>query len=253
MMLLVDAGNSRLKWAELDGAGKLSAQQARAYADNPALAVLLELLNNHPTAQQLVLVHVLTQLFEGSVQAACAERGIHLHVVRSLAHGYGIHNGYQYPASLGADRFVSLVAGKRLAKNRPCIVIDCGTAITLDALEADGKHLGGVILPGLQLAADALLARAQRQLSLSFANPNVFADGTAQAIGSGCFFGLAGAIDGICTRMQHTLSAAPLRILTGGDAARLSTALSGEYSVQPDLLMHGLRIIAEQTPCCTTG
>lgn len=253
MILLVDAGNSRLKWAELDSTGKLSTQQARAYADSPALAVLLELLDNYPSVRQLVLVHVLTQRFADGVQAACTERGIHLHIVRSVAHAYGIHNGYQHPTSLGADRFVGLVAGKQLAQHRPCIVIDCGTAITLDALDADGRHLGGVILPGLQLAADALVSRAQGHLSLSFANPNVFADGTARAIGSGCFFGLAGAIEGICTRMQHSLAAAPLRILTGGDAAHLRTALQGEYCVQPDLLMHGLRIIAEQTPCCTIG
>ncbi|MFN3786669.1 MAG: type III pantothenate kinase, partial [Thiothrix sp.] len=131
--------------------------------------------------------------------------------------------------------------------------IDCGTAITLDALEADGRHLGGVILPGLQVAANALLTRAQGQLSLSFDNPNVLADSTARAIGSGCFFGLAGAIEGICTRMQHSLSTVPLRILSGGDAVRLSTELQGQYCVQPDLLMHGLRMIAEQTPCCTIG
>lgn len=249
MVLLVDAGNSRLKWSELDAAGDLSAQQARAYGERPALAAFIDLLDAYPAVEHITLVHVLTHLFADSVQEACAQRGVNLHVVYSVAKAYGVTSGYQNPASLGADRFVGLVAGHRLAVGTPCIVIDCGTAITVDAVEGDGRHLGGLILPGLQLSADALIARAQGRLSLTFEYPSIFADGTARAIGSGCLFGLVGAIEGICTRMQHAMSAPPLCILTGGDATHLRPWLHGDFVVQPDLLMQGLHYITEQEAC----
>lgn len=249
MVLLVDAGNSRLKWSELDAAGNVSAQQARAYAGRPALAVFIDLLDDYPEVEHITLVHVLTHLFDDSVQEACAQRGVSLHVVRSVATAYGITSGYQNPTALGADRFVGLVAGHRLAVGRPCLVIDCGTAITVDAVECDGRHLGGLILPGLQLSAEALIARAQGRLSLSFELPGIFADGTARAIGSGCLFGLVGAIEGICARMQQAMSAPPLRVVTGGDAAHLRQWLQGDYLLQPDLLMYGLRYITEQEAC----
>lgn len=247
--MLVDAGNSRLKWSELDAVGAISAQQAQAYADRPALAAFIDLLDAYPAVGRITLVHVLTHLFEQSVQEACQERGISLHVVRSAESAYGIISGYQNPASLGADRFVGLVAAHHMAGRKACIVVDCGTAVTIDAVEKDGRHLGGLILPGLQLSADALIARAQNRLSLSFEHPTIFADGTARAIGGGCLFGLVGAIEGICKRMQHAMSTPPLRVLTGGDAEHLRPWLPGGCVVQPDLLMRGLRHITEQQTC----
>jgi len=248
-ILLVDAGNSRLKWSELDASGGISAQQALAYAERPALAVFLDLLDVYPAVQHITLVHVLTHLFDDSVQEVCAERGIGLHVVRSVESAYGITSGYQNPVSLGADRFVGLVAGHRLAGRQACIVVDCGTAVTIDAVEQDGQHLGGLILPGLQLSADALIARAQNRLSLSFDQPTIFADATSRAIGGGCLFGLIGAIEGICKRMQHAMTSMPLRVLTGGDAEHLRPWLPGDCLVQPDLLMRGLHYITEEEAC----
>jgi type III pantothenate kinase len=248
-ILLVDAGNSRLKWSELDAAGKVSSQQALAYGDRPALASLLDLLDAYPRTQGITLVHVLTTLFEGSVETVCAERGIRLHIARSAACAYGITSGYQRPQTLGADRFVGLIAAHHLAQGKACIVVDCGTATTVDALEKDGRHRGGLILPGLQLAADALIARAQNPLSLSFGHPDVFADETSRAIGSGCLFGLVGAIEGIVARMQQAIPTPLVRILTGGDAQQLRQWLPDDYHIVPDLLMQGLRHIALEEIC----
>ncbi len=250
-ILLVDAGNSRLKWSELDAAGNTSVQQALAYGERPALAVFLQLLETYPQVTRITLVHVLTHLFNDSVQAVCAERGIQLYIARSVAQAYGITSGYQNPTVLGADRFVGLIAAHHLVAKKACVVIDCGTAITIDALDCAGKHWGGVILPGLQLSAEALIARAQNRLSLSFDEPTVFADATSRAIGGGCLFGVVGAIEGICARMQHSFSTAVEYVLTGGDAERLRQWLSFECWLVPDLLMQGLRYITEQETACT--
>lgn len=248
-ILLVDAGNSRLKWSVLDAAGNTSVQQAQAYAGRPALAAFLDLLDTYPEVTHITLVHVLTTLFADTVEETCAQRGISLHIARSAAKAYGITSGYQLPQTLGADRFVGLVAAHHLVERKACIVVDCGTAVTVDAVEKDGRHLGGLILPGLQLSADALIARAQNRLSLSFEHPTIFADGTSRAIGGGCLFGLVGAIEGICARMQHAMSTPLVRILTGGDAEHLRPWLQGNCLIIPDLLMQGLRRITEQEAC----
>ena len=251
-ILLVDAGNSRLKWSELSVTGVLSTQYAQAYADRPALAAFIDLLERYPNVTHITLVHVLTNLFAESVQALCIERGIALQLVRSQAQGYGIQSGYREPARLGTDRFVGLVAAHQLAKPQPCIVIDCGTAVTLDAIDAQGKHLGGVIFPGLQLSADALIARAQGKLSVAFdEDMSVLADHTSQAIGSGCLFALLGAIEGISARMQAAFIQPAKRILTGGDAITLQPWLQGTYQIETDLLMQGLRYITLEDACTT--
>lgn len=248
-ILLVDAGNSRLKWAELDAAGHTTVQQALAYEERPALAVFLAMLDRHPCVTHITLVHVLGHAFDEGVAAVCQERAIKLHRVRVAARAYGVVSGYRQPATLGADRFVGLVAARHLLHNKACVVIDCGTAITLDALDSDGRHLGGVILPGLQLAADALIARAQNRLNVAFEQPTVFADATSSAVGSGCLFGVVGAIEGICARMQLALDDTLQYVLTGGDAQRLRTWLRLECHLIPDLLMHGLRYITEYEVC----
>ena len=92
-ILLVDAGNSRLKWAELDAAGNASVQQALAYGERPALAAFLDLLDRYPCATHITLVHVLSSLFDDSVMAACQERAIGLHIARSAAQAYGVVSG----------------------------------------------------------------------------------------------------------------------------------------------------------------
>jgi len=253
MILLVDAGNSRLKWSVLDAQGQCSPQQAKGYDGQPALAAFVWMLEACPAATHITLVHVLNTLFDDGVRACCAERGIRLHIVYAQAKAYGITSGYQNPQALGADRFVGLLAAHRLAGAQASIVIDCGTAVTIDAVAKDGRHLGGLILPGLQLSAEALIRRAQGRLSLSFGHPTVFADGTSRAIGGGSLFGLVGAIEGICTRMQHAMPTPCLRVLTGGDAEHLRPWLPGEYHVQADLLMQGLRHITERQCACTCG
>ena len=248
-ILLVDAGNSRLKWSELDAAGNTSAQQARAYSGQPPLASFLALLDDYADLRHITLVHVLTPFFAESVEHLCQERGIRLCIARSVEHAYGITSGYQQPHTLGADRFVGLVAARQLAQQAASIVIDCGTAVTIDAIDAAGRHLGGTILPGLQLSADALIARAQGKLSVSFDQPSIFADGTSRAVSGGCLFGLIGAIEGICARIQQTMAVPLVCIITGGDAERLRPLLQGDYVLQPDLLMQGLRYMTEQEAC----
>lgn len=248
--LLLDAGNSRLKWSVLQ-AGRRTQQQALAYpkgvsADQAAPGIIAELLATHPV-QRVVLVHVLGDDFSQRAAHICQLKAVELQVVKSAANTYGIKLAYSKPAHFGADRLVGLAAARFLAAGQDAIFIDCGTAVTVDGLLADGTHLGGLIAPGLGLLSDSLIQRTQaRHMDTSlFDDPQIFTDNTAAAIGSGCLFALAGSIEGICQRMQQQMATTPLKIICGGDAVRVHPLLQGEFLLRPAALIDGLQAIAE--------
>lgn len=252
-VLLVDAGNSRLKWSLLQATGR-SSQQACAYqrgqpAPMQAVDCLKALLRQHQPCR-LVVVHVLGAGFERELAALCAQHGCALTVVTNTEHADSLQLAYPDPALLGTDRLVGLLAARQLAGAQPVIMIDCGTAVTVDALLPDGRHLGGLILPGLQLLGDALISRTQAQhmdVAL-FEQPVVFAHNTRHAMGSGCLLMLVAALEGICQRMQQQLPALPVIILCGGDAGRIHQQLlaPAAFRLEPEALMIGLQVIAER-------
>ncbi len=251
--LLIDAGNSRLKWASLSQ-GQRSAQQALAYGEHtPQSGALqhLQTLMAQEVAEKIVLVHVLGRAFTEALEALCTQLAMPLTIVQSRAGAYGIEVVYPNPAHFGADRFVGLLAARRLLGQQAAIMIDAGTAVTIDAIQADGKHLGGVILPGLQLLSDALIRRTQaaHMSATPFDHPKVFNDNTLQGMGSGCLFSLVGALEGICMRMQEQMSEPVQVLLCGGDTTRLSPELRLAHQACPDALMEGLQYVAEQDAC----
>lgn len=252
-MLLIDAGNSRLKWASLSQ-GQRSPQQALAYGESaPQAGALqhLQLLLSQQAIEHIVLVHVLGHAFTEALESWCAQVAVGLTLVQSRAGAYGIEVAYPNPAQFGADRFVGLLAARKLLGQQAAIIIDSGTAVTIDAIQADGQHLGGLILPGLQLLSDALIRRTQsaHMSATPFDDPHVFNDNTLQAMGSGCLFSLVGALEGICSRMQAQMFEPARILLCGGDTELLSAHLRLEHQACPDALMDGLQYVAEQDVC----
>ncbi|MGB0849529.1 MAG: type III pantothenate kinase [Thiolinea sp.] len=253
-ILLVDAGNTRLKWLWVnEGDFHEQSQQAETYAvgESPqdgALRVLEALLNQYQP-EKVTLVHVLGAEFSHVLGIVCRRLGCELQLVKAGHEVAGIRSAYANPAHFGADRLVALIAARFFAQNSPAIIIDCGTAVTVDAVLPDGQHLGGLILPGLQLLSDALIQRTQAKHMSDpvFEAPVVFADNTAQGMGSGCLFSLTGAIEGICQRMCDEMSDNPqsvMKIICGGDAARVHKHLTGDFRLEPAALMTGLCVIA---------
>ncbi len=233
--LLVDAGNTRLKWSWLEN-GQRSEQQARVYPDSrdeivSAQAILTELLHGG-RVRRMIAVHVLGDAFSHGVEQICQSAGCELLLVSGTSRTYGIKLAYPNPAQLGADRLVGLVAARALAEHKAAIIIDCGTA---------------VITPGLSLLQDVLFRRTKaKHMDTSLVNnPQIFADSTAAAIGSGCLFSLVGTIEGICQRMQDEMTEQPVKIICGGDALRLHEWLLGDFMLRPTALMDGLQAIAE--------
>ncbi len=167
--------------------------------------------------------------------------------LRPLVVGPGVKTGlvfaYDEPAELGADRIADAAAAFHL-HGGPVIVVDCGTAITLCAVTAEGRYLGGVIAPGLRMAARSLEREADLlpvvELRLP---PAVIARNTADAIRSGLMYGLAHLVDGLVDRMRAELGTEAKVVATGGGVDLIASLWRSVDSVDTDLTLKGLELI----------
>jgi len=159
---------------------------------------------------------------------------------------------YSPPSDVGADRVVNGVAAYEAygrATQSPVIVVDFGTATTFDAISAAGEYLGGVICPGIGISADALFQRAARLPRVDVRKPPaVIGDTTVTSMQSGLFFGYVSMVDGIVTRMRAELDRGKRSacIATGGMADIIASETTVIERVDPDLTLHGLRLIWER-------
>ncbi len=154
------------------------------------------------------------------------------------------------PERVGMDRLAAAVAANRVrSPRRPAIIIDAGTAFTVDVVSAAGEFLGGAILPGLHTSA-AALAAATDQLPVvetSFlSKPPAVGKSTEEAIRSGLVWGTVGAIRELITRIASEVGDRPQLLFTGGDAGRLAPAIDPTARVIPDLVLAGVALTARR-------
>ena len=153
---------------------------------------------------------------------------------------------YDSPSELGADRIVNAAAA--VAKyGAPCIVVDCGTATTFNAVNAAHEYLGGVIAPGIMISAEALFSRAAKLPRVEIKRPEkVIATSTVGAMQSGLYHGYAGLVDGVLTQMIGELGSQPRVIATGGLAPLIAGGSKLIEHVDERLTLDGLRLIYER-------
>jgi type III pantothenate kinase len=237
MLLLVDAGNTRVKWAiAVDGAapGEWVAHGAAAHADLDSLGAAWA-------------AHAPTRAIVSNVAGvALGERLAALLPVApswfvSRAELAGLRNRYRDPSRLGADRFAAALGARALAPGRALVVANCGTATTVDALSRDGEFLGGMILPGLGLMLRSLARNTAQlpQVAAGSSLPPVFADNTDEAILSGCIAAQVGAIERACAALP-----AELCIVSGGAAGQVAPALGVPHWMLDNIVLVGLHAAA---------
>lgn len=262
--LLIDAGNSSLKWALLEGDTQTT-QVPVQYADKPPIDVFKDILEIHKHVCDVVLmVTVLGKKFITQAKSLSALYQISLNNIESVRQLGGITNAYKETHKLGADRFVAMIGSNQvinslthnsIGSNKAFIVVDSGTATTIDAVDQQGKHLGGVILPGLHLCTNSLLDNTEllpifNESSKVF-TADCFSKETSQAIASGCLIGLAGAIDGICNKMSKEMLGRDQnkkqldKVICGGNAKHLMPYFRQDYQLHENLVMEGLKLINE--------
>lgn len=243
MKLLVDLGNSRLKWAWAT-AEQWTPGGSEAHPGLDLAVLLDSVWGVHPVPRQVVLASVAAPSRTQELITWLQDRwALRPHTVQAQAALLGVQNRYDDPARLGADRWAALIAARALTPHAACVV-DCGTAVTVDALSASGDFLGGVILAGLGLGPQCLLARTQLS-DLNGEDAHCFARNTGDGVAAGALFGLAGGIDRIIDEFSSALGATARVIVTGGDAARIVPRLRHPVIEAPDLVLKGLALIGE--------
>jgi type III pantothenate kinase len=243
MRLLLDLGNTRLKWAlqsQPDG------WQAHGSVDWQAdvAAVLQTAWADLPRPDMVAAASVVDIVREAQVTTSVVRRFTRMpNWLRTPASACGVRNAYAEPQRLGVDRFLAMVAAH--AEGRaPCVLAGVGTALTLDALAADGQHLGGLLAPGPQLMQQSLLDATARVRPERPGEILELAGNTADAVTSGCWQAAAALIERFATRMAPRLGGAPTLVLGGGDAMTLLPLLSLPAQLSQDGVLRGLAVWA---------
>jgi len=258
--VVVDIGNARIKWATAE-AGRLRERDSALHAGDVdgAIQALAESLAGAEPVERIVVSNVAGDVVAAKLEAmARARYGVGIELVRTAAETLGVRCAYRDPSRLGVDRWVSVIAAFRAAAARPdgprpACVINAGTALTFDAVDVRGRHLGGLILPGPRIAADALARHTHRigETQPVVGRPSglkMLGRSTEEAVGFGALLGPAAAFDRAAAVVAAELGIPPVVYLAGGEADALRPWLESEVQVEADLVLKGLALIAAETP-----
>jgi type III pantothenate kinase len=269
-MFAIDCGNTRIKWARFDdGAARAGGSaalddtrqaiealgaalgQARQGGGNSerggssGRAADWERAGEH---ERVLVANVAGPALADAIAAAVRARHREPEFVRVQPQAYGLECGYHDPATLGVDRWLAMLAGRRLLAGA-FAVVSAGTAVTFDAVDAAGHHLGGLILPGDRLMLESLTTNTRQIGAVAPAVERPATDAllgrtTAEAVAHGARLAVAAAVDRARGIAQTRLGGAVALLLTGGDADRLAPWLESKATVRADLVLEGLAIVA---------
>jgi type III pantothenate kinase len=256
MLLAIDVGNTNIVLGVFDGTTLVQSWRLQTLRERTSdeLGLLVDGLFDHSRIERVqvrgaILASVVPPL-TGTMQAMVDR----YFGVKAITIEPGVHTGmpilYENPSEVGADRIVNGVAAYErfgVKAARPMIVVDFGTATTLDAITAKGEYLGGAICPGVQISADALFQRAARLPRIDVRRPDrVIGRTTVGAMEAGLFYGYVGMVDGLVRRMDEELGGGAICVATGGLAGIIAPETPRIHHVDPDLTLHGLRIVWER-------
>lgn len=249
--LLLDVGNSRLKWGVLEDGdirrtGHISQEKLREQGLS-ALTTKLPRRVDVVWVSNVAGASFATRL-SGVIGAHC---NAEVHFARSEKRGWGVTNGYRQPRRLGVDRWVAMIGAWAEIKSA-CLVVDAGTAVTLDAIDDEGLHLGGQIIPGVETMLESLslatsdIPRVAASSKQASGDLKMFGANTAAAVREGAQNAITGAIER-AVRTLRSNAYDPTIVLTGGGASRILGALDEAPLHRPNLVLHGLLHMLENS------
>lgn len=245
MKLMVDIGNSSLKWAILKK-GELGPQH-RVFHQAGKLDVEIK--------KQWSILTIPTEIWIANVAGSEKIETLTQWIkelwtlepkeVKTSLQQAGVSNGYKTPKQLGVDRWLALIAAHHLEKGIKCVV-DCGTAITLDVLTAEGQHLGGLILPGPIMMQEALIEHTSISSRMIQEIQEEQITWLAKETRSGIILGTMYAVAGWIEYMMKKIASIEMLIMTGGGTPSLLPFIQIPYHYTPNLVIQGLAIVAHE-------
>lgn len=243
MELLVDIGNSRIKWSDPD---RLVLGDVSAGSCDDLLGLLNREWSSLERPSSVWVSSVLDHESTNTLTSWSWDTWkIRPFYVKSESRQQDVVNGYRNPAQLGVDRWMALIAARALSK-RPLIVVDSGTATTIDALDSDGQHLGGVILPGLEMMREGLLGKTAIPAFDQASNQSCFALDTASGIQSGSILATRCLIESLAENLHKRVNEEVVCLLTGGGAGNLRKSLEIRVHHEPNLVLQGVALLARE-------
>jgi len=254
-VLLLDAGNTRVKWAvvDTDEPGKLQFPGVCAHSAAGFSPQLRQGWVGLPRIDKVLIGCVAGDDIVAELDKVIIDQwGLSAEVLKSQESYAGIVNGYTKPEQLGVDRWLAMLGGWRLLEEPvPLWIVDCGTAVTIDYLDCDGNHRGGLILPGLAMMRDGLTLSAAALKTPGHEDPLLLdsigglARDTNTALSVGTTTTLVASLDRIVS--DFALGDQAVRVITGGDASIIGPCLAGDWLLQPNLVLEGMAVYAEET------
>jgi type III pantothenate kinase len=254
VLLAIDSGNTRTKWAVFNTTGDVCNQGACLNAEISTIDFSPRVLGY----ERVVISNVAGEQCAAVLIKKLEPYKLPIHWIKSTSQICDVYNRYSNPESLGTDRWAALIAAWHI-KQAPCVVVNAGTALTIDSLTSDmltttnhqAEFIGGLILPGLNLMQQSL-GRATAQLpmpaSADSAQPqDIFAKNTEDAMYIGALKAISGAIKLMADALQAQCQQPPTIIISGGDAQTIKDNLSGDVTNQvlivDNLVLRGLFLI----------
>ena len=252
-VLLVDVGNTRIKWARFDGRD-IGRGHAAVHSGWSAATYARRLFGTGPRPGRLWVTSVAGGRVNRTLATAARRAGVAMTFVSVPRSGGGVRVGYLEPWRLGSDRFVAAVGAHALFPRSAVCVVGVGTAMTIDLIGADGRHRGGAMIPAPALMVETLFTRThgiQRRArgGSRGGGTGLFARSTRQGVMQGARYAAAALIDRAVAEARVLLSGRkPLVVLTGGEAAAVRPLLKRGGVLVPDLVLQGLAVLSLREP-----
>lgn len=240
MKLLLDIGNTAVKWAEYS-AGRMVSRGDFRHRDGVFSELADAAWARLQAPARIVVANVAGAVLQRSLSDwTRAHWGLQPDYFRATARACGVTNAYHVAADLGADRWAALVGAHR-GHGVPVCIVDCGTALTVDVLSPAGAHLGGLILPGIAMLAECLVHNTADIGMVTDLPPlSLLAQGTGEGVTSGATRMAVAALDHVVGELVAGQGGNLEVVITGGDGARILPLLARPARLEPDLVLQGL-------------
>lgn len=238
MILEFDLGNTRVKWRIVDDSSIIQDRGVFLFEENHLKDKVAEIVTG---ADKVRLASVRSTDIENEIEAICRSKGVVFFTAKTLKQCAGVVNAYEDPTKMGVDRWLAMVAGFNVDK-KPCCVIDCGSAITVDFINPCGLHQGGYIVPGFNALKKSLSHSTERvyfslDRQLDSCSPGL---DTQQAVNHGSLSMVVSWLNSLCEKVRYDYGEKSGLYLTGGDAELVVNHLNYKTECLPDLVMEGL-------------